>query len=108
MCIVFDYHTALFFIHYAFIHVQTIETYFGVYIRFDGAHTTDIEVPFEYWDGTCGLCGTFDDDKDNDFRLPDGSLVSILLTRSLLDSKISIDFVQSQCGSKSECVNLSL
>eukprot|EP00057_Strongylocentrotus_purpuratus_P030111 XP_780739.3 PREDICTED: zonadhesin-like [Strongylocentrotus purpuratus] len=51
----------------------TIQTYFGVSIRYDGEDTAHIQVPFEYWNATCGLCGTFDDDRDNDFRLPDGT-----------------------------------
>lgn len=56
--------------------LQTIQTYFGVSIRYDGEDTAHIQVPFDYWNATCGLCGTFDDDRDNDFRLPDGTKVS--------------------------------
>ncbi|XP_071498835.1 zonadhesin-like [Diadema antillarum] len=52
----------------------TIQTSFGLSVRFDGANTATIEVPYQYWNATCGLCGTFDDDRSNDFRLQDGSV----------------------------------
>ena len=55
---------------------QTIETNFGLKVRYDGSETANIEVSYDYWNATCGLCGTFDDDKTNEFRLQDGSLVS--------------------------------
>lgn len=45
-------------------------------MRYDGSETANIEVSYDYWNATCGLCGTFDDDKTNEFRLQDGSLVS--------------------------------
>ncbi|XP_071498841.1 IgGFc-binding protein-like, partial [Diadema antillarum] len=52
----------------------TIETSFGLSVRYDGGSTATIEVSYEYWNATCGLCGTFDDDRSNDFRLRDGSV----------------------------------
>ena len=55
---------------------QTIETAFGLRVRYDGGDTAYIEVPYTYWNNTCGLCGTFDDDRNNEYRLQDGSLVS--------------------------------
>ena len=35
-----------------------------------------VSIPAAYLHNTCGLCGTFDNDKSNEYRLKNGSLVS--------------------------------
>ena len=45
-------------------------------MRWNGKRNAQVEVPYQYWNRTCGLCGNFDGDYMNDFVTPDGSLVS--------------------------------
>ena len=59
-----------------FLCFQTIETNFGVTIGYSGGSRALIEISPDYWNNTCGLCGTFDDDQSNDFRTSNGSVVS--------------------------------
>ena len=56
--------------------LKTLTTSFHLEIRWDGWTGLTVRVPGMYWNRTCGLCGSFDGDKENDYRLPDGSLVS--------------------------------
>ncbi|XP_038159106.1 zonadhesin, like isoform X6 [Cyprinodon tularosa] len=53
----------------------TLETPFGLRVRWDGNHYAQISVPSSYYDQMCGLCGDYDGNPDNDFTKPDGSLV---------------------------------
>ena len=46
-------------------------------MSYDGRHTADIYLTYDYWEKTCGLCGTFDGDKGNDQTLPNGEQVCI-------------------------------
>ena len=48
-----------------------------MWVSYDGRRSADIYLSYSYWNGVCGLCGTFDGDKDNDMQLPNGELVSI-------------------------------
>ena len=45
-------------------------------MRWNGKRNAQVEIPYQYWNRTCGLCGNFDGDYMNDFVTPDGSLVS--------------------------------
>ena len=67
---------SLFFFFYC-LYPQQLSTSFGLIITWDGKRSARIEIPFEYWNATCGLCGVFDGEPDNDFRTPDGGLVSL-------------------------------
>ncbi|XP_014902117.1 zonadhesin, like [Poecilia latipinna] len=53
----------------------TLETTFGLRVRWDGNHYAQISVPSSYYDQMCGLCGDYDGNPNNDFTKPDGSLV---------------------------------
>ncbi|XP_071944956.1 zonadhesin-like [Antedon mediterranea] len=51
-------------------------TDFNLVIRWDGSSTVEIQLPYEYWNTTCGLCGDFDSNKGNDLDFQrDGSPV---------------------------------
>ena len=55
--------------------LQTLTTTFGLKLTYDGSDTLKVWISVAYWNNTGGLCGTFDNDKTNEFRLKDGSLV---------------------------------
>ncbi|XP_077357677.1 IgGFc-binding protein-like isoform X2 [Festucalex cinctus] len=54
----------------------TVQTSFGLQVRWDGNHFAQISVPSSYHDQMCGLCGDLDGNPDNDFTKPDGVLVA--------------------------------
>ncbi|KAM4536429.1 zonadhesin, like [Odontesthes bonariensis] len=53
----------------------TLQTPFGLQVRWDGNHYAQISVPSSYYDQMCGLCGDYDGNPGNDFTKPDGTLV---------------------------------
>ncbi|XP_051800201.1 zonadhesin, like [Acanthochromis polyacanthus] len=53
----------------------TVQTTFGLRVRWNGDHYAQITVPSTYYDQMCGLCGDYDENPDNDFTKPDGTLV---------------------------------
>ncbi|XP_067380543.1 zonadhesin, like isoform X2 [Channa argus] len=53
----------------------TLQTTFGLRVRWDGNHYIQITVPSSYQNQMCGLCGDYNGNPDNDFTKPDGSLV---------------------------------
>ena len=57
---------------------QLLTSDFGLVVRWNGANNAQVDIPFTYWNKTCGLCGTFDDDPNNDFTTPDNIHVSML------------------------------
>ena len=57
-------------------------TSFGLQVVYDGKHTADIDLGYDYWTKTCGLCGTFDGDDSNEYRRLDGSQVRIVFSYS--------------------------
>ncbi|XP_077357683.1 IgGFc-binding protein-like isoform X3 [Festucalex cinctus] len=54
----------------------TVQTSFGLQVRWDGNHFAQISVPSSYRDQMCGLCGDLDGNPNNDFTKPDGVLVA--------------------------------
>uniref|UniRef100_UPI0037E8B019 zonadhesin, like n=1 Tax=Semicossyphus pulcher TaxID=241346 RepID=UPI0037E8B019 len=50
----------------------TLQTTFGLQVRWDGNHYAQISVPSSYHDQMCGLCGDYDGNANNDFTKPDG------------------------------------
>ncbi|XP_068612287.1 zonadhesin, like [Brachionichthys hirsutus] len=52
-----------------------LRTSFGLQVRWDGNHYAQISVPSSYSNQTCGLCGDYDGNPDNDFTKPDGTLI---------------------------------
>ncbi|XP_028330841.1 zonadhesin-like isoform X5 [Gouania willdenowi] len=53
----------------------TLQTTFGLKVRWDGNHYAQISVTSSYYNQTCGLCGDYDGTPNNDFTKPDGTLV---------------------------------
>lgn len=54
--------------HYA------ITTDFGLNVTYDLVYRVTVTVPGNYKGKTCGLCGNFNDNKTDEFELPDGKL----------------------------------
>ncbi|XP_037537371.1 zonadhesin, like [Nematolebias whitei] len=52
----------------------TLQTMFGLRVRWDGNHYAQISVPSSYHDQMCGLCGDYNGNPNNDFTKPDGTL----------------------------------
>ncbi|XP_059507175.1 IgGFc-binding protein-like [Stegostoma tigrinum] len=52
----------------------TVQTDFGVQLRFNGDHELFVVVDERYKGQLCGLCGTYTDDPLDDFLKPDGIL----------------------------------
>ena len=51
-----------------------IITDFGLYVTFDGSFTMSVNVPDQFMGKIRGLIGNYDDDPNNDFMKPDGTL----------------------------------
>uniref|UniRef100_A0A673JYW8 VWFD domain-containing protein n=1 Tax=Sinocyclocheilus rhinocerous TaxID=307959 RepID=A0A673JYW8_9TELE len=51
-----------------------IKTGFGLKVTYDLSYYVTVTIPGNYRCKTCGLCGNFDGDPSNDFRLPDGNV----------------------------------
>ncbi|CAJ0935204.1 unnamed protein product [Ranitomeya imitator] len=54
----------------------TVSTDFGLELQFNGDHELFVRVKEYYKDALCGLCGTYNDDHQDDFMKPDGSIVT--------------------------------
>ncbi|XP_041941221.1 alpha-tectorin-like isoform X1 [Alosa sapidissima] len=53
-----------------------VSTDFGLLVTYDANHYVRISVPYEYQNATCGLCGNFNFQPNDDFRTRGGQLVS--------------------------------
>ncbi|KAL2080288.1 hypothetical protein ACEWY4_024081 [Coilia grayii] len=53
---------------------DVISTNFGLKVAYDLIYHVTVTVPTSYAGKTCGLCGNFNDKKDDEFQLPDGKL----------------------------------
>ncbi|KAL0962571.1 hypothetical protein UPYG_G00341890 [Umbra pygmaea] len=54
---------------------DVITTDFGLKVTYDLVYHITVTVPSNYWGKTCGLCGNFNGNKNDDFLLPDGQTV---------------------------------
>uniref|UniRef100_UPI00398EC30B zonadhesin, like n=1 Tax=Pristiophorus japonicus TaxID=55135 RepID=UPI00398EC30B len=52
----------------------SLETDFGLWVRYDGNHHVDVTVPSSYAGQLCGLCGNYNGKKTDDNLKPDGSV----------------------------------
>ncbi|XP_040285935.1 zonadhesin-like [Bufo bufo] len=53
-----------------------VNTNFGLQIKFNGDHELFVIVDERYKDLLCGLCGTYNDNRLDDFTTPDGSIAT--------------------------------
>lgn len=53
---------------------DVIMTDFGLRVTYDLVYHVTVTVPGNYNGRTCGLCGNFNNDKADEFQLPDGSV----------------------------------
>uniref|UniRef100_I3KI08 VWFD domain-containing protein n=1 Tax=Oreochromis niloticus TaxID=8128 RepID=I3KI08_ORENI len=53
-----------------------VSTDFGLMVSYDTNHYVQISVPYTYQNATCGLCGNFNNQPQDDFRTRQGELVS--------------------------------
>ncbi|XP_071318954.1 alpha-tectorin-like [Trachinotus anak] len=49
---------------------------FGLRVTYDGSSVVSISVPSNYRGLTCGLCGNFNGNQNDDFRTPSGTIVT--------------------------------
>lgn len=74
-----------FFLNNGTVHVYTsgfsvvVRTVFGLEVSYDTNHYVKIQVPISYQGVTCGLCGNFNDDPDDDFQTPEGEVVNAVI-----------------------------
>lgn len=59
---------------------DVIMTDFGLRVTYDLVYHVTITVPGNYRGRTCGLCGNFNDNKADEFQLPDGNVTKELQT----------------------------
>ncbi|XP_058260767.1 alpha-tectorin-like [Hemibagrus wyckioides] len=53
-----------------------ISTAFGLVVTYDAYSYVTINVPYDYQNSTCGLCGNFNYQREDDFRTPLGEILS--------------------------------
>lgn len=53
-----------------------ISTAFGLVVTYDAYSYVTINVPYDYQNSTCGLCGNFNYQPEDDFRTPLGEILS--------------------------------
>ena len=75
-------------------HFQILRTNFSLEVHWDGDNTVDVLIDETFKNRTCGLCGNFNDDLSDDFKNPNGTLVSIL---NLANYKKSYVWVARKC-----------
>ncbi|KAM6304983.1 IgGFc-binding protein [Aegotheles albertisi] len=54
-----------------------VETDFGVIVKYDGNHHLEINLPQSYFSKVHGMCGNFNDNREDDLSLLNGTLVSV-------------------------------
>ena len=65
-----------FFTPFFFFLQQRLKTPFGLVVTWDGKRSAQVQISIDYWNRTCGLCGNFDGDDQNEFVTPEGEMVS--------------------------------
>ena len=53
-----------------------VSTDFGLVVTYDAYSYVTISVPYDYQNGTCGLCGNFNYRPEDDYRTPSGEILS--------------------------------
>ncbi|TFK04916.1 AFG3-like protein 1 [Platysternon megacephalum] len=50
----------------------TLETDFRLRVSYDTDHSVEVKVPTTYFNRTCGMCGNFNNRREDDYMMPDG------------------------------------
>lgn len=50
----------------------TLETEFGLIVSYDTDHSVEIRVPTDFFNKTCGMCGNFNNRRQDDSMMPNG------------------------------------
>ncbi|XP_053722445.1 IgGFc-binding protein-like [Synchiropus splendidus] len=53
-----------------------VSTVFGLEVSYDANHYVKIGLPYAYQNATCGLCGNFNQRRQDDFRTREGQIVT--------------------------------
>ena len=65
-----------FFYHLPIVTTQVLRTNFTLEVYWDGGSTVNVYLDGSFFNMTCGLCGNFNGDPNDDFMNPDGILAS--------------------------------
>uniref|UniRef100_A0A663N0Z7 VWFD domain-containing protein n=1 Tax=Athene cunicularia TaxID=194338 RepID=A0A663N0Z7_ATHCN len=49
-----------------------LETDFNLRVSYDTDHSVEVKVPTTYFNLTCGMCGNFNNRREDDYMMPDG------------------------------------
>ncbi|KAM9231053.1 IgGFc-binding protein-like [Leptosomus discolor] len=49
-----------------------LETDFGLRVSYDTDHSVEVKVPTTYFNLTCGMCGNFNNRREDDYMMPNG------------------------------------
>ena len=55
-------------------YLMTVTTGIGLEVVWDGDSYTEVHAPISYRNKTCGFCGNFNGDPDDDFQTPQGEV----------------------------------
>ena len=72
-------------------YLMTVTTGIGVEVVWDGDSYTEVHVPKRYQNKTCGFCGNFNGNPDDDFKTPTGEVIittiEIIITHIMAQGK---------------------
>ncbi|XP_055055949.2 IgGFc-binding protein [Misgurnus anguillicaudatus] len=81
-----------------------VETYFGLKLTYDTVSMVTVEIPSTFKSAVTGLCGNYNENKEDDFLLPGGiATSSVEIFAEAWVSPSDRMLCQTGCGSK--CVN---
>ena len=49
-----------------------LETDFSLHVSYDADHSVEVKVPSSYFNLTCGMCGNFNNRREDDYMMPNG------------------------------------
>ncbi|XP_054455493.1 alpha-tectorin-like [Anoplopoma fimbria] len=79
---------------------------FGLSVMYDGWYTVSVSVPASYRGKTCGLCGNFNGNPNDDFHTPSGMMVTTPQEFGAAWKVASNDTCSDGCGSSCpQCIN---
>uniref|UniRef100_A0A8C4F7M6 VWFD domain-containing protein n=1 Tax=Dicentrarchus labrax TaxID=13489 RepID=A0A8C4F7M6_DICLA len=83
-----------------------ISANFGLIVKYNGLYELTISVPSSYRGKTCGLCGNFNGNPDDEFRIPSGMMVTTPDEFGTAWKVAGSDTCSDGCGSScQQCTN---